>query len=119
MLEKSSEGPMDNKDHKKRYYKTDQEYRIEAMITKSRLSSVGHVFRKATSMESKIMLGMIGNTRRRGRPRTKWMDGVKEAVGMKIRQIKKKGERSGSLEKSDYGSNRESHAARCNLMMMK
>ena len=36
--------------------KIQPEYRLEAMITKLKLSYVGHVFRKPTSMESSIML---------------------------------------------------------------
>ena len=53
-----------------------------------RLGYVGHVFRKPTSMENSIMLGKTEGTRRRGRPRNRWMDGVKEAVGMKLGQLK-------------------------------
>ena len=61
---------------------------LEAMIIKLRLGYVGHVLRKPTSMENSIMLGKTEGTRRRGRPRTRWMDGVKEAVGMKLGQLK-------------------------------
>ena len=34
------------------------------------------------------MLGKTEGTRGRGRPRSRWMDGVKEAVGMKLGQLK-------------------------------
>ena len=58
------------------------------MIIKLRLGYVGHVHRKPTSVEYSIMLGKTEGTRRRGRPRTRCMDGVKEAVGMKLGQLK-------------------------------
>ena len=58
------------------------------MIVKLKLGYVGHVLRKPTSMENIIMLGKTEGTRRRGRPRTRWMDGVKEAVRMKLGQLK-------------------------------
>ena len=58
------------------------------MIIKLRLGYVGHVRRKPTSVENSIMPGKTEGTRRRGRPRTGWMDGVKEAVGMKLGQLK-------------------------------
>ena len=63
------------------------EYSLEAMIIKLRHGYVGHVLRKPTSMENSAMLGKTEGTRRRGRPRTRWMDGVKEAVGMKLGQL--------------------------------
>ena len=58
------------------------------MIIKFRLVYVGHVLRKPASMENSIMLGKNEGTRRRGRPRSRWMDGVKEAVKMKLGQLK-------------------------------
>ena len=58
------------------------------MITKLRLGYVAHMLRKPTSMENNIMIGKIEGTRRKGRPRNKWMDGVKEAVRIKLGQLK-------------------------------
>ena len=39
-------------------------------------------------MENSIILGKIEGTRKRGRLRTRWMNGVKEAVRMKLGQLK-------------------------------
>ena len=64
--------------------KIQPEYSLEAMIIKSRLGYVGHVLRKPTSMENTIMLGKTEGTRRRDQPRTRWIDGVKETVGIKL-----------------------------------
>ena len=89
MLENNSEGPMDKKiTNKEILEKIQPEYSLEAMIIKLRLGYVGHVLRKPTSMVNSKMLGKTEGTRRRGRPRTRWMDGVKEAAGMKLGQLK-------------------------------
>ena len=40
------------------------------------------------AIENNIMIGKIEGTQRRGRPHTRWIDGVKEAVRMKLRQLK-------------------------------
>ena len=58
------------------------------MITKLRLGYLAHMLRKSTSMENNIMIGKIEGTQRKGRPRNKWMDGVKEAVRIKLGQLK-------------------------------
>ena len=49
------------------------------------------------------MLLKIEDTRR-GRSRTRWMDGVKEAAGIKIRQMKEKAKVGISGEKRLWGS---------------
>ena len=38
---------------------------------------VGHVARKECGMENDVMLGEISGKRRRGRPRTRWLDILK------------------------------------------
>ena len=58
------------------------------MITKQRLSYLGHMFRKPTSIKNCNMLGKMEGTSRGEKPWTRWMDSIKEAAGMKIRQIK-------------------------------
>jgi exonuclease III len=64
------------------------EFSIEALMLKQRLSYFGHVMRAERSLEKKIMLGKIGGSRRRGRQRMRWVDGVKEATGMSLQQLR-------------------------------
>ena len=60
---------------------------LEAKITRLRLIYFGHVMR-ANSLEKSIMLGMVSGNRRRGRPRTRWLDTIKADTNMNIRQLK-------------------------------
>lgn len=52
-------------------------------VTKQKLSYFGHVMR-ANSMENEMMLGMVDGDRRRGRPRTRWLDSIKTDTRMDI-----------------------------------
>jgi len=55
------------------------ELSLEAVICRLKLTYFGHVMRK-NGLEKQLMLGKIRGERGMGRPRMKWMDGVKEAT---------------------------------------
>lgn len=40
------------------------------------------------SLEKPVMLGIVSGTRRRGRPRTRWLDTIKTDTKMNIQQLK-------------------------------
>ena len=63
---------------------------LEAMILKQKLSYFGHVMRTENSIEKAIMLGKVEGARRRGRPKMRWMDGIKESTGMTLQELKEK-----------------------------
>ena len=44
---------------------------------KLKLQYFGHLMRRADSLEKTLMLGKIKGRRRRGRQRTRWLDGIK------------------------------------------
>ena len=46
---------------------------LEALTKKQQMSYFGHM-RRENSLERSIMLGMGGGTRKRGRPRARWLD---------------------------------------------
>ena len=50
---------------------------LESLIKKQQLSYFGHIMRKENSLGKSIMLGMSGVTRKRGRPRARWLDDIK------------------------------------------
>ena len=50
---------------------------LEAIIKKQQLSCFGHIMRRENSLEKSIVLGMGGGTRKRGRPRARWLDDIK------------------------------------------
>ena len=49
---------------------------------KLKLQYFGHLMRRADSLEKTLMLGKIGDRRRRGRQRMRWLDGITDSVNM-------------------------------------
>ena len=56
-------------------------------MDKQKLSYFGHVIR-ADGLEKTIMLGMGEGKRRRGRPRMRWLDGVREMTGCGLGRLR-------------------------------
>jgi len=63
------------------------EMSLNDKITKRKLTYFGHVMR-ADSLEKAMMLGMIGGKRRRGKPKTRWLDTIKDDTKMTIQELK-------------------------------
>ena len=59
------------------------EYSLEAMMLKLKL----HLMEKADSLEKTLMLGKIEGGRRRGRQRTRWLDGVADSMDMSLSKL--------------------------------
>ena len=57
------------------------EWTLESRVVQAALSYFGHVAR-SEGMEKMVMLGKVGGNRRRGRPRTRWLDSIKELRGL-------------------------------------
>ena len=51
-------------------------------MLKLNLQYSGHLMRRANSLEKTLMLGKIEGKRRRGRQRTKWLDGITDSMDM-------------------------------------
>ena len=49
---------------------------LEGLMLKLKLQYLGHLMRRADSLEKTLMLGGIGGRRRRGRQRMRWLDGI-------------------------------------------
>ena len=45
-------------------------------MLKLKLEYFGHLMQRVDSLEKTMMLGGIGGRRRRGRQRTRWLDGI-------------------------------------------
>ena len=50
-------------------------------MLKLKLQYVGHLMRRADSLEKTLMLGKIEGRRRRGRQRMRWLDGITDSNG--------------------------------------
>ena len=57
---------------------------LEGMMLKLKLQYFGHLMRKVDSLEKTLMLGGIGGSRRRGRPRMRRLDGITDSVDMSL-----------------------------------
>ena len=44
--------------------------------------------RRADSLEKTLMLGKIEDRRRRGQQKMRWLDGITDSVGMRLRRLR-------------------------------
>ena len=56
-------------------------------MLKLKLQYVGHLRRRADSLEKTLMLGKIEG-RRRGRQRTRWLDGTTDSMDMSLGKLR-------------------------------
>ena len=56
-------------------------------MLKLKLQHLGHLMQRAHSLEKTLMLGKIESGRRRGRQRVRWLDGITDAVDMRLSSL--------------------------------
>ena len=61
---------------------------LEGMMLKLKVQYFGHLMRRVDSLEKTLMLGGIGGSRRRGRPRMRWLDGISDSMGMSLGELR-------------------------------
>ena len=56
-------------------------------MLKLKLQYFGHLMRRVDSLEKTLKLGGIGGSRRRGRPRMRWLDGITDLMDMTLSEL--------------------------------
>ena len=61
---------------------------LEGLMLKLKLQYFGHLMQSADSLEKTLMLGGIGDRRRKGQQRMRWLDGITDLMDMGLGRLR-------------------------------
>ena len=73
------------------------EYSLEGLMLKLKLRYFGHLMQRADSFQKTLMLGKIEGGRRKGRQRTRWLDGITDSMDATLSELPGVGDGQGGL----------------------
>ena len=62
---------------------------LEILMLKLKLQYFGHLMRRVDSLEKTLMLGGIGDRRKRERQRISWLDAITDSMDMNLSELRK------------------------------
>ena len=61
---------------------------LEGLMLKLKIQYFGHLMRRVDSLEKTLMLGGIGDRRRRGRQRMRWLDDITYSMDVSLSELR-------------------------------
>ena len=82
---------------------------LEGLILTLKLQYFGHLMGRANSLEKTLMLRKTEGRRRRGRPRTRWLNGIADSVNTSLSALREWGGAGGPGGLQSMVSQRAGH----------